>query len=397
MSSILIPATNEGFAICCETFLVYNSHRSVLYIHIPYCSRKCSYCGFYSLAGKHDRDDYVDALCFELKQRAVVKPLKTIYFGGGTPSLLSLGQMERIVSTIREHYDLSQLQEVTIEANPENLGNDYLASLGSMDFFNRISIGVQSFDDNDLRAINRIHSSRQAFEAINNAASSGFDNISVDLIMGLPGQSCDSWRDNLAAISQMGDKIKHLSCYELTVEENSILKRQIEMGRVTLPDNDVVASMYDILQEWCVDNNFEQYEVSNYCRPGYHSRHNSRYWDGTPYIGCGAAAHSFDSDHRRWNAADVKAYISGCMNGEVPYEEELLTIRDHVNEYVMTSLRTVEGMAKAKIPSEYANVIGKKIQPFVNEGLIVDTNEAYKPTKEGLLHADGIAASLFVD
>ncbi|MBP5328070.1 MAG: radical SAM family heme chaperone HemW [Bacteroidales bacterium] len=368
----------------------------MLYIHIPYCRRKCSYCGFYSLAGKQDYEAYVDALCLELKQRATEKPLKTVYFGGGTPSLLSYGQIERIINTLRDYYDLSLLQEATIEANPENLSKNYIDSLFNINFFNRISIGVQSFDDKDLRAINRIHSSRQAFEAIENAAAR-FDNISVDLIMGLPGQSQKGWCENLAAISRFGDKVKHLSCYELTVEDGSILKRQIEMGRVTLIDSDVIASMYDTLQDWCGNNGFEQYEVSNYCRPGFHSRHNCRYWDGTPYLGCGAAAHSFDGDHRRWNIADVNAYISGVMQGKLPYEEEILTRQDHLNEYIMTSLRTVAGMAKDKIPSDYADVIGEKMIPFVKTGLIVDCSDAYKPTKEGLLHADGIAASLFVD
>ena len=370
----------------------------MLYIHIPYCHHKCTYCGFYSIAGHRDHAAYVDALCRELAMRKSDKPLKTIYFGGGTPTLLSLEQLQKIVDTIRQSFDLSQVEEVTIEANPENLTDDYLSGLQKMHFFNRLSIGIQSFNDAELRILNRVHTSRQAKEAIANAAHSGFDNISVDLIMGLPGQSAEGWKRNLDILSNILEfnSVRHLSCYELTVEKGSILERQIQMGRVVMADDDTLGVQYDMLMDWCSRNGFEQYEVSNFCWPGYRSRHNSRYWNRTPYIGVGAAAHSFDGDKRRWNLPDIEKYIDGALKGTVPYEEESLTAADAYNEYVMTSLRTVEGIRKEAVSPEYQSILAKSIQPFVDNGLVEETSTHYRPTAEGILRADGIAASLFV-
>lgn len=370
----------------------------MLYIHIPYCHHKCTYCGFYSVAGHRDTEAYVDALCRELAMRKSGSPLKTIYFGGGTPTLLPLHQLQKIVETIRRCYDVSEVEEVTIEANPENLTPDYLRGLREMGFFNRLSIGIQSFNDGELRLLNRVHNSRQAVDAIVDASNCGFGNISVDLIMGLPGQDADGWKKNLDVLSKVLDisMVKHLSCYELTVEKGSILERQIEMGRVALADDETLADQYDTFLEWCRDNGFEQYEVSNFCKPGYKSRHNSRYWNRTPYIGVGAAAHSFDGNRRRWNMSDVNSYIAGASKGEIPHEEEMLTAADAYNEYVMTALRTVDGIDKSLVAPENGEHLSRSVQRFVDEGFIAETTTHYRPTPKGLLQADGIAASLFV-
>ena len=394
----------------------------MLYIHIPYCHHKCTYCGFYSLAGHRDIDGYVDAVCCEIELRHPLGPVRTVYFGGGTPTLLSATQLERIVQAIHDNCDLSQLEETTIEANPENLTPEYVESLANLGFFNRISIGIQSFNDKELKILNRVHNSRQAMDAIENAAKGGFTNISVDLIMGLPYQTVEGWKANLDRLTDNAafSSVKHLSCYELTVEPGSILERQLQRGMVTLCDDETVGDQYQALQSWCRVHGFEQYEISNYCRHGFHSRHNSRYWDRTPYVGIGAAAHSFDGQRRRWNIADAEAYIEGCRpssagtpfpsstgarvpswasnsrNGVIPYEEELLTAKDAYNEYVMTSLRTVRGIEISKIDKEYLPQLLEKTEIFEKEGLLTIVNGFIVPTAAGLLHADGIAERMFV-
>lgn len=343
-------------------------------------------------------DAYVDALCRELALRHPDKPLQTVYFGGGTPSLLSYGQLQRIVDAIREYCDVSQLEEVTLEANPENLTRDYLEMLASVGFLNRLSIGIQSFHDDELRLLNRVHSRRQAMDAVAFAADAGFRNVSVDLIMGLPGQSAARWEDNLQLLASLMplNVVNHLSCYELTLEPGSILERQLQMGRVRMADETVLTSQYEMLQQWCETNGFQQYEVSNYCRPGYHSRHNSRYWDRTPYVGVGAGAHSFDGRCRRWNLTDITAYEAGAERGEVPHEEEELTAKDAFNEYLMTALRTRRGVQKEKIDESFRGYLSEQMARFVRARLIEETDTAYRPTDDGLLRADGIAAELFM-
>ena len=374
----------------------------MLYIHIPYCHHKCTYCAFYSVARGRNVEEYVEALCVELALRRTDRPLRTVYFGGGTPTVLTIRQLERIVDTIRANYDLSQLEEATIEANPENLTPQYLEGLASMRFFNRLSIGIQSFDDGELKMLNRVHDSRQACDAIRNAAAAGFDNLSVDLMMGLPRPHSVGLQHSLECLSSLLPlgAVKHLSCYELTVEQGTMLDRQLKTGRLSMPEDDEVTEQYAALQEWCRANGFEQYEVSNFCRPGWHSRHNSRYWNRTPYTGIGAAAHSFDGRCRRWNVADIARYIDGANAGEIPFEEETLTQADACNEYIMTALRTARGIDKQMLaslaPQGSEAALSKGLARFVGAGLLLESDTHYTPSPEGLLQADGIAASLFV-
>ncbi|MCR4828642.1 MAG: radical SAM family heme chaperone HemW [Bacteroidales bacterium] len=377
----------------------------MLYIHIPFCQQKCSYCAFYSVPQKALLESYLPALCKELSHRAVGEPLKSIYIGGGTPSLLMPTQMRTLVDTIRKHYNLSEVEEVTLECNPESFTAPFAQSLQSLHFFNRISLGVQSFSDWELRLLLRPHSSAQAADAIRNAKAAGFENVSVDLIYGLPSQTLSSWRFTLRRLEELMalGVIKHLSCYELTIEPDTIIQRQIASGALcadkgtALPDEGTIATFYDTLLEWCAAHGFEQYEVSNFCLPGFHSRHNSHYWDRTPYIGCGAAAHSFDGTHRRWNIANVSSYVSGAQKGDIPFEEETLTAKDAYNEYVMTALRTTVGIDRSRIDETYSTHLDKAIIPYVEHGLIEMTEERYRPTRQGLLQADGIAAALFAD
>jgi len=364
----------------------------VLYLHIPFCHRKCTYCAFYSAVTSASKQPYVDALCRELALRCGEQPhpLRTVYFGGGTPSILSLDQLRQLVDTIARCFDLSRLQEATLEANPEDLTPEYLRGLQELHFFNRLSIGVQSFFDDDLRLLNRRHSAQQSLRAVQAAAAAGFDNLSIDLIYGLPGQTLARWQANLDQLANL--PVSHLSAYALTVEEDTILHRQVAQGRVTPADEEEVLAHYRALLQWTQQAGFEQYEISNFCRPGCRSRHNSRYWDRTPYLGVGAAAHSFSGNCRRWNVADIRQYVASA--GDPPHEVEHLTPTDAYNELVMTSLRTVEGIAKERVEPPFLDHLSHAIARFVVAGLILETPTHFRPTPAGLLQADGMAADL---
>lgn len=368
----------------------------MIYLHIPYCHRKCTYCAFYSAVTKADKQGYVDALCEELRRRRHEQehPIRTVYFGGGTPSLLTIPQLRQIVEALRANYDVERVEEVTLEANPEDLTPQYLQGLKTLDFVNRLSIGVQSFSDADLRLLNRRHAAADSLRAVRDAAEAGFGNISVDLIYGLPGQTLSDWQENLRRLE--GLPIKHLSAYALTVEEGTMLARQIEEGRIEAPQEEQQLSHYRALLAWAERCHFKQYEISNFALSGYRSKHNSRYWDRTPYLGVGAAAHSFDGARRRWNVADVQAYIDSVSRGPIAHEEEEIGIKEAHNEYLMTALRTVEGIDKRLVAAPFAARLSAAMQRYIAGGLILDTPTHYRPTPEGLLHADGLAAELFI-
>lgn len=355
----------------------------MIYIHVPFCHRKCTYCAFFSKveSAKWKVESYVDALLEEMHQRCgeQAHPIKTVYFGGGTPSILPLSELERIVKALHECFDLSQVEEVTLEANPEDLTPDYLQGLRSLGLFNRLSIGIQSLDDEVLHLLNRRHTAQQAIKAVEDAYRAGFHNLSVDFIYGIK---------DLKDFKDLNVLVNHVSAYALTVEPGTALAVQVEQGRVELPGEEEVVRQYFATHKMLVAAGFEQYEVSNYCRPGFESKHNSRYWDRTPYLGLGPGAHSFDGFRRRWN------------NPDGTFEEETLSGADAFNELVMTSLRTVRGLDDGRVPAEYKKRLHQKMQPYVDCGwIIVRTEEGgwrYEPTKEGLLHADGMAASLFL-
>ena len=362
----------------------------MIYVHVPFCHRKCTYCAFYSklvVSGFGDRSgakppegqwpvaSYVDALLCEMEERKEEQahPIKTVYFGGGTPSILPVEQLTRIVEGLRRYFDLSQVEEMTLEANPEDLTPDYLVALRQLGF-NRLSIGVQSLDDKVLRMLNRRHTAAQALKAVEDAHAAGFENISVDFIYGILDKL--DGLDNLDFL----EKVSHVSAYALTVEPGTALAVQVEQGRVTLPDEDEVVRQYHALHRQLEAAGFHQYEVSNYARPGNESKHNSRYWNRTPYLGLGPGAHSFDGKRRKWNNPD------GTVG------EESLTEADAYNELLMTALRTVRGLPVTAVPEGQK----EKLQPYLDCSWLVLQDGFYRPSTEGLLHADGMAASLFV-
>ena len=375
----------------------------MIYVHIPYCHHRCTYCAFYSQAGHRDEmAAYADAVCKEIALRkdflGAGHPIKTLYFGGGTPTLLPINLLQQIVGFLKESFDLSQLEEATIEANPENLTPDYLDSLHGIGLFNRISIGIQSFGDADLRLTNRIHTANQAVSAVENAWNAGFTNISADLIYGIPGQSLPDWDENLRIAADL--PIKHLSCYSLTVEEGSMLQQQMSAGRVPKIDEDTAIAAYEHLLKWAADHGFEQYEISNFAKPGFHSKHNSRYWDRTPYLGLGAAAHSFSGNCRRWNIANAQQYIRAMNEGVCCHEEERLSPTQAANEYLMTALRTTKGIEWAVIDAMCSEADSKQIGRALNQcqeqGLLTFANGFYAPTHDGLLMADAIAIKIML-
>lgn len=339
-------------------------------------------------------DSYVEALCREIRSRGDCHQVSTVYFGGGTPSLLSIGQLSAILAALADSFDLSAVEEATLEANPEHLTPEFLAELSGLRFFNRLSIGVQSFSDHELRAINRSHTAAQAIRAVNDSYSAGFHNISVDLIYGLPGQTGGHWLANLQQLAAL--PVSHLSCYSLSVEPGTMLQKQVESGKIALPDEETVLKDYETLLRWAPEHGFLQYEISNFAQNGRRSRHNSRYWDRSPYFGFGASAHSFDGSSRRWNVADNESYIKNVLSNITYCEQEILTPADAYNELVMTSLRTTAGIAKAQIPQSFHGHLRQSVAKYIEEGLIVETATHYVPTAKGLLHADGIAADLFV-
>lgn len=370
----------------------------MIYVHIPFCRQKCLYCAFYSVPrpGEDIINMYVDALCSEMqlrKNELPDQPVETLYFGGGTPSLLSPKHLSRLFKTLHQCYNLADVAEITFEANPEQLAKDYLHQIKALGV-NRLSIGVQSFNDTDLKFLNRRHTAQQALGAVKTAQDSGFDNISIDLIYGIP--QSDSWQSNLSIVETLD--VQHLSCYALTMEPGTAYARLVEKDKIQPCDEETVISQYNTLIHWAKQNNFVQYEVSNFCKSGYYSRHNSGYWDGTPYLGFGAAAHSFGGSWRRWNVADVKAYIRGVKTGTSFSESEVLSAADRYNEYVMTALRTAKGVEKSVLERRFptfAQHFAEKARQFVQRGLLTYDGTTFRPTPQGLLMADGMAAECF--
>ena len=372
---------------------------SGIYIHVPFCRRKCIYCAFYSVALLSRKQDYLDALRYEIEQTLNYLPsrnIDTVYFGGGTPTLLSISEIESILTKIRRHYSLSPDAEITIEANPEQLHKTYLKDLLSLGI-NRISIGVQSFNNDTLRFLGRRHSAEEALEAVHLATAAGFDNISIDLIYGISQRQAGEWEADVR--TAMGLSITHLSCYALTKEENTLLWRKISQQQLPEIDEDLANKEFHQLLQCCRENGFEQYEISNFARNGHVSRHNSAYWTGEPYLGLGPSAHSFDGRSRKWNVSDLSQYIDDIATGHFSGDSETLSLDDQYNEYVMLGLRTAKGIDLKKIGTAFGekhrNLAELQLQQ-VNPAHYLHQGDKVTLTDEGKFFADGIAETLFV-
>ncbi len=315
-----------------------------LYIHIPFCHHKCIYCGFYSLATQKDKDLYVDCLVKELSHKHnFIENVKTIYFGGGTPSVLTLDQVAKIMNAIAMYYDISNTEEITFELNSENATKQYLVGLKSLGI-NRLSIGVQSFDDTDLRLLNRSHTSIQSKQAISNALDVGFENISIDLISNLPFSSFDIWKTNLK--TAVSFDIKHISCYTLMIDEDTMLERMIKNGKYVPVSEQRALEEFDYTMSFLEDNGFIHYETSSYSKPCYQSKHNTAYWTFEPYLGIGTSAHSFKKSIRCWNESNLEKYIACINNNDFNSfcQSEKLSLQERYEEYIMLSARMQKGL-----------------------------------------------------
>lgn len=336
-----------------------------VYVHIPFCKSRCIYCDFFSTTQLARREEYVQALVKEAQARiSHPQDIQTVYFGGGTPSMLSVEQLTRILNALHP----VNAAEITLEANPGDLSYDKLCALHKAGF-NRLSIGIQSFRDDELRFLGRRHNAQQARDAVRWAKQAGFDNISIDLMYALPNQSLTDWEYNISEALNL--HIQHISCYCLTFETHTRLYRLAMDGQVTPADEDTENAMYDMLCQKLQNAGYIHYEVSNFALPDRHSRHNSAYWNDTPYIGLGAAAHSYDGEKRRWNADDLDEYMQG------KFEEETLSSEQKEMEHIMLGLRTRDGIALTED-------LRKKAQPFIDSAHLTIQKDRLVATQSGL-------------
>ncbi|NUY80659.1 radical SAM family heme chaperone HemW [Flavobacterium sp. MAH-1] len=371
---------------------------SGIYIHIPFCKQACHYCDFHFSTNFKKKDDMVAALAKELvlrKHEFTDQKVGTIYFGGGTPSVLSASEINFLIETVYRHFDVSDNPEITLEANPDDLSDEKILEL-SESKVNRLSIGIQSFYDEDLKMMNRAHNSAEAEKSLAEAAKH-FDNITIDLIYGIPGMDDERWKTNIKTALSFG--IPHVSAYALTVEPKTALKKMIAEGKVNAPKDEVAERHFRILTESLNHNGFVHYELSNFGKPGYFSRNNSAYWLGKKYLGIGPSAHSFDGKSRSWNVANNSLYLKGIASGELPSETEFLSEKDRYNEYVMTGLRTIWGISLEKVEqdfgSDFKGYLLREAQNFLSEGLLSLENDVLKATPKGKFLTDGIASDLF--
>ena len=366
-----------------------------IYLHIPFCKSKCAYCNFFSVVSEKQRAGFLEAL----KKEAVLRKdylggeeVRTIYFGGGTPSLLSHSEIADIIEVLRNNYKVIENPEITLEANPDTISKESLSEYKSMSI-NRLSVGIQSFFDDDLQYLSRKHDSKHALQVLDWAKNAGFQEVTLDLIYGIPTLTDEKWRKNLEIFFSTG--FNHLSAYALTVEEKTVLGQRINKGEAAPVDEDATIRQYQILTEMAENQGFEHYEISNFARPGHYSKHNTIYWKEEKYLGLGPSAHSFDSVSRQWNVASVKDY---CEN--YSFEREELTLDDRYNEYIMTSLRTMWGVdldyIKSNFGEGYVKKFKKQTKKYILSGKIFQKGEKFILNDNGMLFADGIAAELFI-
>lgn len=369
-----------------------------IYIHIPFCKQACYYCDFHFSTSLKYKDDLLQALVKEIKlQKSYLggETIETIYFGGGTPSLLNDAEISLLLNTITELHSVSSSAEITLEANPDDLDKNKIKALTQTPV-NRLSIGIQSFFDDDLQWMNRAHRSTEAESSVKRAQDAGIENITVDLIYGYPLLTDQKWKHNLHKVFELG--VPHVSAYSMTVEPRTALASFIKKQQQPPMNDEQSAAQFLYMMDAMQQHGFEHYEISNYCKPGQYSRHNSNYWRGVKYLGIGPSAHSYNGETRQWNIANNAKYIEALENNQVPAETEFLSETDRLNEYIMTSLRTIWGLDLDKLNSIAKGTdaeLLKSAEEFFEKGYIELQDRMIRLTQTGKLYADHIAAELF--
>ena len=369
-----------------------------IYLHIPFCKTRCIYCDFYTSTNNNLMESFISALCKELEMRKDYlqgEPLETIYFGGGTPSQLSLKDFRKIFNTIEQVYNTSYCKEITLEANPDDLNPKYLSELAQLPF-NRISIGIQTFNDPTLKLLKRRHNAGQAIKAVEYSRKAGFNNISIDLMYGLPDENEETWRKDLEQAIALN--VEHISAYHLTYEKGTPLYRMLSKREVEEVNEEDSIRFFSILTEQLSAAGYEQYEISNFCLPEKYSCHNTSYWKGTKYLGCGPSAHSFNGETREWNISSTTAYIKGIENNQRSYKTECLDTNTQYNDLVITSMRTRWGLSLEQISQrfgqfylDYCLTIANK---YIANNQLELQDKHLKLTKKGIFVSDGIMSDL---
>ena len=371
---------------------------SGIYIHIPFCKQACHYCDFHFSTSMKKKEEMVLAIANELKLRKIEfqdELVETIYFGGGTPSVLELDEINFLINTVYDNYSVSQTPEITLEANPDDLSEARIIAL-SQSKINRLSIGIQSFFEDDLQMMHRAHNSAEAKKCLE-IATHYFDNITIELIYGIPGMTNEKWLHNIEIA--LAFNVPHISCYALTVEPKTALSKLIQTGKIAEPNDEVAQMHFLILVETLENKGFVHYELSNFGKENYFSKNNSAYWLGKKYLGIGPSAHSFDGVSRSWNVSNNSLYIKSIQENNLPNQVEILSKTDRYNEYIMTGLRTIWGVSFEKIASDFGNdyldYCQNQMQKFLKDDLLFVENNILKTTKKGKFLTDGIASDLF--
>ena len=369
-----------------------------IYIHIPFCKRRCIYCDFFSTTQSDQKSTYVRALCEELRIRKDYlqkEDIETIYLGGGTPSQLSQKELESIFTTIYIIYKVKEDAEITLEANPDDLTPEYVSMLCQLPI-NRISMGIQTFQENTLKLLHRRHTAQQAVEAFYRCREAGFQNISIDLMYGLPGETLETWIHDLKQAIDLHPE--HISAYHLIYEEGTVLWKLREECQVKEADEDLSVSLFSTLIDMLTQAGYQHYEISNFCLPGLHSQHNSSYWTGKNYLGCGPSAHSYNGFSRQWNVASLDKYMTGISSGQPDFELEELDLYTRYNDFVITSIRTCWGMPLSRLQTEYSEELYhyclRMAKPHLEQGVLQLQDEVLKLTSKGIFVSDGIMSDL---